>query len=86
MDNDSVSFSIYGYLDATADTQWVRVAPVRKLLASPVEKPEMMVSLEHLSSGDKVVMSDTLLKFQFPTGKRKCRNLIPPDFCCPGWP
>ena len=68
MDNDSVSFSIYGYLDATADTQWVRVAPVRKLLASPVEKPEMMVSLEHLSSGDKVVMSDTLLKFQFPTG------------------
>ncbi len=58
--NDQYIFSIYGYLDASADTQWVRVTPAREQLDMPPEIPEMQVTLEHLESGETVVMNDSL--------------------------
>lgn len=62
-ENDGVAFSIYGYLDASADTQWVRVTPIREQLDQPPVKPEMHVTLEHLESGSKTVMNDSLFLF-----------------------
>lgn len=59
-ENDTAPFSIYGYLDASADTQWVRVTPVRDELNMPPVKPEMDVTLEHLQSDSTTVMNDSL--------------------------
>ncbi len=62
-ENDRYFFSIYGYLDASADTQWVRVAPVRDSLNVIPEEVDATVTLEHLDSGDTVVMNDSLFDF-----------------------
>lgn len=59
-ENKLYYFSIYGYLNASADTQWVRVAPVRDQLDMPPVVPEMLVTLEHLESGHTVIMNDSL--------------------------
>lgn len=55
-------FSIMGYLDATADTQWVRVAPIREGVDTPTVLPDMVVTLEDLQSGEAVVMQDSLFR------------------------
>lgn len=60
-ENDTYFFSIYGYLDASADTQWIRVAPARQEFNMPPEVPEMAVTLEHMQSGNTVRMSDSLV-------------------------
>lgn len=62
-ENSTVPLSIYGYLDASADTQWVRVTPIRKLINQPSVKPEMQVTLEHLETGNITVMNDSLFLF-----------------------
>lgn len=62
--NDEFTFSIYGYLDASIDTQWVRVTPLREQIDMRQEKPEMHVTLEHLESGNTVVMNDSLLQLK----------------------
>jgi len=67
-EKEQATFSIFGYLDSSADTQWVRVTPVRELRDTLAEKPEMTVTLEHLQSGNKSVMEDSLFIFQRPTG------------------
>ena len=59
-ENNDFIFSIYGYLEASADTQWVRVSPARKQLEMPHEVPDMEVTLEHMETGDIVVMNDSL--------------------------
>jgi hypothetical protein len=62
-DNGNFTFSIYGYLDASADTQWVRITPARKQLAAFQEVPEMHVTLTHLETGNTTVMNDSLQPF-----------------------
>lgn len=59
-ENDKYFFSIFGTLDVSADTQWVRVSPARKQLNAPPEVPEMQVTLKHVESGETVVMNDSL--------------------------
>lgn len=58
--SETSAFSMYGYLDASADTQWVRVAPLRNQVDPPDQIPEMRVTLKHLESGEEVVMKDSL--------------------------
>lgn len=53
---------MYGYLDATADTQWVRITPLRRTSITPEIVPDMTVTLEHVETGNKVVMKDSLFK------------------------
>ncbi|MEX0770911.1 MAG: hypothetical protein WD035_09270 [Balneolaceae bacterium] len=62
-ENDSYYFSINGYLDATADTQWVRVMPVREELLTEPGPIDATVTLEHPESGKSVVMNDSLFSF-----------------------
>lgn len=59
-ENDKYFFSIFGYLDASADTQWVRISPARERLSAPPEVPEMKVTLENVGTGHSVVMKDSL--------------------------
>lgn len=61
-ENDRYPFSIYGYLDASADTQWVRVTPVREQVEATLEVPDMTVSIENLDTGNTIVMKDSLFQ------------------------
>ncbi|MFH5831003.1 hypothetical protein [Halalkalibaculum sp. DA3122] len=66
MENEQYFFSMYGYLDASADTQWVRIAPARTQLEMPDDIPEMQVTLREMESGRSAVMKDSL--FQLDNG------------------
>ncbi len=63
---DNAAFSIQGFLDTSADTQWVRVTPLREQISQPEFKPEMTVTLQNLESGETVTMKDSL--FLNPNG------------------
>jgi len=67
-ENSTSPFSIFGFLDASVDTQWVRVSPLREQLDSFTEKPEMEITLENLSNGKSTAMADTLIRFFSPSG------------------
>lgn len=59
-DKSQSPFSMYGFLDASADTQWVRIIPIRDQLDMPPEKPEMIVTIENLETGEITAMNDSL--------------------------
>ncbi|WP_340107029.1 hypothetical protein [Rhodohalobacter sp. 8-1] len=58
--NDKYHFSIYGYLDAAADTQWVRVGTIRQSVDEPPDPNGIQVTLEDLQSSETVVMNDSV--------------------------
>lgn len=62
-ENDQYHFTIYGFLDASADTQWVRVMPVRENLYPGRDPIDAIVTLEHVESGSSVVMNDSLFGY-----------------------
>ena len=81
-ENDRYHFSIYGYLDATADTQWVRVMPVRDAIYAGPEPVDAVVTLEHLETGSISVMNDSLFQFGSDVFARNywaTKTLIPGD-------
>lgn len=61
-ENNQYHFSVYGYLDVSADTQWVRVTPIRDQLRPTGEPLDATVTLENLSSGETMVMNDSLIQ------------------------
>lgn len=60
-------FSIFGYLDVNADTQWVRVTPIRQQLLTDPEPLDAVVTLEHLASGRVVMLRDSVFAFPDPS-------------------
>lgn len=59
--NEIYFYSVNGFLDVSADTQWVRVMPVRETINPLTEVQEIPeVTLEHLESGEMVMMQDSL--------------------------
>lgn len=67
-ENSTSPFSLFGFLDASVDTQRVRVSPLRKQIDSFTEMPEMTVTLENLETGKTAVMKDSLYQIFFPSG------------------
>jgi hypothetical protein len=59
-------FSVFGYLDLKADTQWVRVMPIRHHLLPDSGGIDAVVTLEHLGSGRVVTLRDSLFTFVDP--------------------
>jgi hypothetical protein len=59
-------FSINGYLDAAADTQWVRVTPFRTTILTTPDPVDAVVTLEHLETGRIVEMHSTVFTFPSP--------------------
>ncbi len=55
-------FSVYGYLDAAADTQFVRVTPLRDSLLAGPGPLDAAVTLERLDTGAKTVWRDSLVR------------------------
>lgn len=59
-DNSRAPFSMFGYLDVSADTQWVRVTPVRGQIDPSTTVPEMSISVEDLETGNRATFTDSL--------------------------
>jgi hypothetical protein len=66
-DNSRAPFSMFGYLDVSADTQWVRVTPVRGQIDISTDVPEMTVSVTDLNTGNSAAFDDSL--FLSPDGR-----------------
>jgi hypothetical protein len=62
--NDEAFFSLYGYLDLNADTQWVRVMPVRQSLFLSADPIDAVVTLEHVGSGAVVTLRDSAFSYR----------------------
>jgi hypothetical protein len=62
-ENDQYHFSMYGYLDASADTQWVRVMPIRDSLFYEPKPLDATVTLTNSASGETVDMNDSLFSY-----------------------
>src|SRR5690625_6403028 len=54
---------MFGYLDASADTQWVRILPVREELFLEPRPLDFIVTMEHAESGESIVMQDSLFSY-----------------------
>ncbi|MGK7311856.1 MAG: hypothetical protein ACN0LA_06405 [Candidatus Longimicrobiales bacterium M2_2A_002] len=59
-------FSVYGYLDLSADTQWIRVTPIRQNIRPDSAAIDAVVTLEHVGSGRIVTLRDSLFRFADP--------------------
>lgn len=65
--NDKYAFSMYGTLDVTADTQWVRVMPIGERLFNNIPDPNgTVVTLKNLESNISVTLEDSLFEFGGP--------------------
>lgn len=58
--NNKYHFSIYGYLDVSADTQWVRVGTAREAIDDVPDPSGITVTLENIQTGEAVEMQDSL--------------------------
>jgi hypothetical protein len=61
--NPREPFWIFGYLDLRADTQWVRVMPVRQNLLTDPDPIDALVTLEEVGSGRVLTLTDSLFRF-----------------------
>lgn len=58
--NDRYFFSMYGLVDAGADTQWVRITPVREQIDLLTDGSDLKVTLQNLETGREVTLKDSL--------------------------
>jgi hypothetical protein len=58
-----LGFSVFGYLDASADTQWIRVMPIRPLRVTSADPLDAQVTLEHLETGRIIELRDSVFRF-----------------------
>jgi hypothetical protein len=58
--NNKYYFSIYGTLDAAADTQWVRIGVPRENINETPNPSGITVILENVETGQSAVMQDSL--------------------------
>ncbi len=56
-------FSLFGVLDASADTQWVRVETLQDSLLTDTKPLDAVVTMTHLASGRRVTWHDSLFHF-----------------------
>ncbi|HWV58048.1 MAG TPA: hypothetical protein VNZ57_11415 [Longimicrobiales bacterium] len=62
IEQTELAFSIFGYLDPDADTQWVRVMPLRPLVLTSPEPSGIQVTLEELGTGRMLVLRDSVFR------------------------
>jgi hypothetical protein len=60
----ALQFSIYGALDASADTQWIRVMPIRATVLTSPHPLGATVSVEQLGSGRTIELRDSVFHFR----------------------
>ncbi|MEX0720062.1 MAG: hypothetical protein WD059_05295 [Balneolaceae bacterium] len=63
-ENGRYHFSIFGALDHSADTQWVRVMPIMDTVFVNSSEPiDAEVTMTRLSTGESSVLNDSLFRF-----------------------
>lgn len=62
VENDREFFSLYGYLDERADTQFVRISPVRETAEDTSRALDARVASQNLATGEEVVWQDSLVQ------------------------
>lgn len=65
-----LTFSIFGYLDTRADTQWVRVAPIQDSMLVGSGDIDVRVTTRNLETGEEVVWRESV--FTLPSGQMLC--------------
>lgn len=60
MPNDQFFFSMFGYLDASADTQWVHITPVRGQINNTTDGKDIHVIIKNNETKHEIVMNDSL--------------------------
>lgn len=68
--DSDLHFSIWGYLDAGADSQFVRVSPLRRSIALGAQDIDAAVILEDMGSGAKTILRDSV----FVLGQKTVHN------------
>jgi len=63
IDSAGPPFSIFGYVDGTADTQWIRINPSRTSLVGSPEPVGVTATLEQLASGRVIELRDSTVRF-----------------------
>lgn len=64
-ENHGLHFTMFGALDLSADTQWVRVMPIMDSLVIRSPRPlDAEVSLTRLSDGQRTILNDSLFRFR----------------------
>ncbi len=58
-----LGLSVFGYLDASADTQWIRVMPIRPLSVTSQDPLGITVTLEQLGNGQIIELRDSLFTY-----------------------
>lgn len=61
-DNDLI-FSMYGHLDPSRPTQWLRVTPVRTSVETAPGPVDAVVTIEELETGRTLVMADSAFSY-----------------------
>jgi len=61
--------SVYGALDASADTQWMRITPVRHMLRTTPDPLETTVTLQRVGTGRTVELRDSIVTFETGVGQ-----------------
>ena len=59
-----VYFTLWGYLDASADTQWVRVSPVRETVDPAAGPLDADVVLERVATGEGTALRDSVFIYE----------------------
>lgn len=60
--NDEFFFSMYGFLDAGADTQWVHITPIREQVDLLSDGLDIRVTIRNMETGKEFVMNDSLFE------------------------
>ena len=58
-----LQFSILGYLDASADTQWIRVTPIRPVATTSPDPLGARVTLQDLGTNHIIELRDSVFRF-----------------------
>ena len=58
-----LQFSVFGYLDASADTQWIRVMPIRELVPTQPDSFGAVVMVADVGTGQIVTLRDSVFRF-----------------------
>jgi hypothetical protein len=59
-ENNQYHFSIYGYLDVAADTQWVRIGTARERIDDIPDPSGLSVTIQNIQTGEIVELQDSL--------------------------
>ena len=62
-EENELYYSVFGYLDAGADSQFVRVSPLRDSVALADQPIDAEVTLQNKSTGEAIVFQDSIFRF-----------------------